>query len=309
MAEVIDSDVFITPDKEYLQSYARHKIIVKPGDIIENIQMLEESLKKGKRPLIVCNQVDRSIEVYKYLSEKHEGGCLLHSRFTIKDRREKERMLKDARFLIGTQAVEVSLDIDYDALFTEPAPIDALLQRFGRVNRKKRMELADVFVFEDGSGIENNPYENDLVKRSVLELKKIDKFTEQAARKVVEEVCKDGYNADEDKEYSKTRRLFKSHLSSIAPFIESKDDTNMDNLYKSIEAVPIRYYEEYQKCIEEKRYFDSRDFILFVPLYRYHQLNRNGLLMKENKTLYIKTEYDNEYGPLIDQPIASCEIL
>jgi len=36
-----------------------------------------------------------------------------------------------------TQAIEVSLDIDYEIIYTEPAPIDALLQRFGRVNRKR----------------------------------------------------------------------------------------------------------------------------------------------------------------------------
>ena len=39
--------------------------------------------------------------------------------------------------LVGTQTIEVSLDIDYDICFTEPAPIDALIQRFGRVNRRK----------------------------------------------------------------------------------------------------------------------------------------------------------------------------
>ena len=37
---------------------------------------------------------------------------------------------------VTTQVVEVSLDIDYDILFTQIAPLDALIQRFGRVNRK-----------------------------------------------------------------------------------------------------------------------------------------------------------------------------
>lgn len=40
--------------------------------------------------------------------------------------------------LVGTQAIEVSLDIDFDGLYTELGLIDALLQRFGRVNRKRK---------------------------------------------------------------------------------------------------------------------------------------------------------------------------
>jgi CRISPR-associated endonuclease/helicase Cas3 len=37
--------------------------------------------------------------------------------------------------LIATQAVEVSLDLDYDVCFSELAPLESLLQRFGRCNR------------------------------------------------------------------------------------------------------------------------------------------------------------------------------
>ncbi|MGH3993207.1 MAG: hypothetical protein ACRDSN_12185, partial [Pseudonocardiaceae bacterium] len=37
--------------------------------------------------------------------------------------------------LVATQVVEVSLDVDFDVLHTSGAPLDALLQRFGRVNR------------------------------------------------------------------------------------------------------------------------------------------------------------------------------
>ena len=38
--------------------------------------------------------------------------------------------------LVATQIVEVSLDISYDVLFTEVAPIDALVRRLGRDNRR-----------------------------------------------------------------------------------------------------------------------------------------------------------------------------
>jgi CRISPR-associated endonuclease/helicase Cas3 len=63
---------------------------------------------------------------------------LLHARFTYRDRRQKEQRvqhLKQGTLVIATQVVEVSLDISFNRLYTELAPLDALVQRMGRVNR------------------------------------------------------------------------------------------------------------------------------------------------------------------------------
>src|SRR5207244_7001198 len=83
---------------------------------------------------------------------------LLHSRFAGEDRTRKEialmakvpndnkRIREAGTVLVATQVVEVSLDVDFDVLFTDPAPVEPLIQRFGRVNRGRRGLLRDVFV-------------------------------------------------------------------------------------------------------------------------------------------------------------------
>jgi CRISPR-associated endonuclease/helicase Cas3 len=64
--------------------------------------------------------------------------ALLHGRFNQEDRNLIEARIvrrPPPKVLVATQVVEVSLDIDFDQAFLEPAPIDALVQRMGRVNR------------------------------------------------------------------------------------------------------------------------------------------------------------------------------
>lgn len=70
---------------------------------------------------------------------------LVHSRYKRSDRARLETKLREdfnqlenvPCIVVSTQVVEVSLDISFDIMITECAPIDALTQRFGRINRKR----------------------------------------------------------------------------------------------------------------------------------------------------------------------------
>ncbi len=120
----------------------KHKIEKRNGTIEDNLDLLSKYLNsKYQKILIVCNTVEKAKEVYKQLNVPNLKKVLLHSRFTLLDRMHKESEVLSNNFtgiLVATQVVEVSLDIDFDLLITELAPIDVLVQRMGRIKRKLR---------------------------------------------------------------------------------------------------------------------------------------------------------------------------
>lgn len=100
---------------------------------------------------LIVNTVDRAQDLYLRL--KTELGddvslLLFHARFPADQRSEQEQAVI-ARFgeggerpakalLIATQVAEQSLDIDFDFMLTDLAPVDLILQRAGRLHRHPR---------------------------------------------------------------------------------------------------------------------------------------------------------------------------
>jgi CRISPR-associated endonuclease/helicase Cas3 len=93
---------------------------------------------------LVLNTVGRAQDVARQLASAGADPIVLHSRMTAGHRRDAaDRLLREigkggdgaGTILVGTQAVEASLDIDLDAMSTDLAPSPSLIQRAGRVWR------------------------------------------------------------------------------------------------------------------------------------------------------------------------------
>jgi len=99
---------------------------------------------KNGKILWVVNTVGRAQKLYSEAKEKGLRVITYHSRFKYKDRIKRHRDLisafdnkeKEGVLAITTQVAEMSLDIDADLLITETAPVPALIQRLGRLNRR-----------------------------------------------------------------------------------------------------------------------------------------------------------------------------
>jgi len=119
-------------------------------------ELLIKELRDGGCAVVICNTVRRAQETYLALTASFAADQLLlfHAQFLANDRQriEKEcrRMFgppgsdgveRPNRFvLVATQVVEQSLDVDFDVMVTDLAPVDLLLQRSGRLQRHDRPE-------------------------------------------------------------------------------------------------------------------------------------------------------------------------
>lgn len=102
--------------------------------------------QEGVRVLVVVNKVARAQSLFRELAGV--SSTLFHARFPMKQRLEIEQRVLDlfgpqgrateGHVLVATQVAEQSLDIDFDVLITDPAPVDLVLQREGRIHRHDR---------------------------------------------------------------------------------------------------------------------------------------------------------------------------
>ena len=160
----------LLPFESVAERYSSRKRV----DVAVKDEPLENAIddisKERGKTLVVTNTVTRARRIYEELKSRvgADRVYLFHSRFINRDKREKMELVEkiESGVLVATQVVEVSLDIDYDAMYTEAAPIDALIQHFGRVNRRGTKK-GRVYIFEPEGRRKHLPYDKDAFNASL----------------------------------------------------------------------------------------------------------------------------------------------
>ena len=179
---------------------------------------------------------------------------LIHSRFRREDRNRLEKELKEVYdkslhgcIVVSTQVVEVSLDISFDLMITEAAPIDALIQRFGRINRRRttisvaERKYKPIYVLAPpATKAECLPYMQDVLERSYKVLPNNSLLREVELQVLIDEVYSeineidislDAVFVDGQWRLKKLRHLSKSafveklDIDSIACITQEDDET------------------------------------------------------------------------------------
>ncbi|SDG13565.1 CRISPR-associated helicase Cas3' [Chitinophaga filiformis] len=171
-----------------LHTFDRH-LIDKLEDEEPINDILEEAFANGEKVLLIFNTIKKAQSAFEKLLDDFPNipKMLIHSRFKRADRVTLETKLKREFngggsvngtsglrpcIVVSTQVVEVSLDISFDRMITECAPLDSLIQRFGRINRIRNEhtlgKYKPIHVIKPGGN--PLPYKSDILNASFDQL-------------------------------------------------------------------------------------------------------------------------------------------
>ena len=294
-------------DRELLHN-PRHRVTILQGDIYDYLDDIRDWLNSGKTALVVCNTVARAQEVFKSLRETTDNAALLHGRFILRDREGIEKRLDKVDLLVGTQAVEVSLDLDFDTIFTEPAPIDALIQRFGRVNRQRQKGVVPVHIFTTGSDKDFYIYDAQRISATLEVLSDGLELTEARVAEAIEKVYEQGYNQKEQATFKEARNAFKNVITGLVPFECSERDEDFYDLIKSVTVIPQQFESDFIGCLHSREYFGAMKFQATITLGQSMKLRDMAAIEyrtcetdKRRHSYYVAhVKYDADLGLLLD---------
>ena len=290
ITEVYDGDenVFLRPDSKFdsdaaIMGRKRHHLVCHAGeDIMQSVPEIEKCLKQGLSVLVIVNNVRTCRQIYEAIDLAGDKKMMLHGGFNLKSRKEIEERITDKeksnrpQLLVATQAVEVSLDIDYNVAFIENAPIDALLQRFGRANRNGSLRdkngniiMARIHLFEKIHG--RTPfYDNMLLQATwncLFDLNETD-LSENDLVNVCNKVYKEGYSKEQLVDFNQGLLAVKDFEKNwLAGYYTNRIDDLLNRSNQKIDVLCYNLEDEYCELIKQKRFVEAND--LFVSVYPY----------------------------------------
>ncbi len=288
----------------------RHELWVRDKPLSEVLAEVIAAYKKGQKVLVAVNAVDTACEVYQALKKELPPSdvLLFHGRFIEMHRREREHRIIEADkaphgfVAVVTQVVEVSLDIDYDVMFTQVAPVDALVQRFGRVNRKGGKGLVPVVVAQTDDR-SNKVYGEVVLSEAWKLLREVQPGTPVKQSEILNWVERQYPEAEwlsktlqEAEQAARRVREVRSQLWQIQTlhFTEHGDALwrlaqSRQEQFPSVEIVPQCFRQQVMACQHPAQ---RLQFVARVPAY----LIRKRMYEPELGILFGEVNYDDDLG-------------
>ena len=261
------------PGADLYAKYRRHRLQVRESslDAPESLNFIIDTFRAGRSVLVCANTVNGAMQTYSALVDRlgTTDVELLHSRFTGRDRFKKEDNLmkllsaenptRPAKVVVATQVVEVSLNVSFDTIVTEPAPLEALMQRFGRVNRARsgpnfQPPIVPVYVLTEVMGkskLGQGIYNEQLVARTIDLLRRKDgvEIDESQVSAWLDEVYGDDLKVQFAKDVRASMEEFAQACLEPLRAFDSDDSLEkaFEKLFEGGEVLPVQFLAEYKE--------------------------------------------------------------
>ncbi|MBC7321402.1 CRISPR-associated helicase Cas3' [bacterium] len=209
----------------------------------------ELDLEKDKSYLFVLNTITSAREFYKLLKDKTgEEIIYMSSHIVPYDRLKRiERIKKkEVRLAVTTQLVEAGVDIDFDIVYRDMAPLDSIIQAVGRCNRNwgKRGETIVVYLKDENRAYASYIYDSLLLditakilsKKEIIEEKEfwdvVNSYYLEVQKKKSSDISNEFINAIYRLKYNSTDetkgvedfKLIEEDYPKLEVFIELNDE-------------------------------------------------------------------------------------
>ncbi len=303
----------------------RHRLVLDANPLTHcaSIERLRRWLRDGHSVLAVANTVATAQALFTALADDARetrpgdpyAALLLHSRFKNRDRDAIERNLlrrhperteqEDGQrggLVVATQTVEVSLQLDFDRGAVENAPIEAVAQRAGRVNRRGLHPQGPV-EFRVHRPQSHKPYDEDAVEAAWSALAALaaeggDAFTEQD----IDRLLHLAYDTEWGRGWAEAARAARDafaaeFLSFTDPFHDrSEFAKSLSERFDTAEVLHRDDVEEYQRLTTGTQGDPLLAAGLLIPL-RYGQLKTYNADFDRRLGLYlVDGDYDQALG-------------
>lgn len=334
LQQALGDCITIRADDATFKKFTRHRLQLIDGELLEHLDRVVADFRAGKQVLVCVNTVQRAQDVERQLQQlgvAEANIVLIHSRFITRDRTRLEEEVRkrselgnnDAEpfILVATQVVEVSLNIDLDMIYSDPAPLEALLQRFGRVNRACKKGICPVYVFRaptDGQGVygrsKNKDESGHIVRVTLAELEQHNGqiIDESAINDWLDRIYSDTQlGASWLDEYRRISAQAEYYIRSLLPFNsnEQKEDT-FEQMFDGVDVLPLCFEREYLELIAAHKYIEASQFFVSISKQRYARLAREGKVRPvedpegylKGKRWVVNVSYDAKNGLQLDGP-------
>ncbi len=316
----------IQADAVLFAQFRRHTLIMEDGTLLDPVALdtIANEVQAEKCVLVVANLVDTAMQIATALRDRlHTADTdtstaqvlLLHSRFNGEDRLALETALmnrisceeRTPFILVATQVVEVSLDVDFDTIYTEPAPLEALLQRFGRVNRKRKYPTLPVHVMREAVSWEFPYKEEELLRRTVALL---ERYNNTDIDEALVSVWLDELYAPMLTLLTEKINMGRSSFQGICGSEQLRAfdsdraiEEKFDELFDGYEILPLPCFEEFVRRMNDGRVIDAYSLLVPISGRQYGTLIGRGLVTWEAKyhVRLVHCQYSSTIGMLVNE--------
>jgi CRISPR-associated endonuclease/helicase Cas3 len=259
----------------YFENLNRYNIYINqtPQTIDAFCSNLE--IKPDKSYLFILNTVNSTKELYEKLKNQvnQEEITFLSTHIVPKERFKRIKEIHEGkkRIVVSTQLVEAGVDIDFDIVYRDFAPLDSLIQSAGRCNRNSNKSKGNFYII---NLVDNNNkeysfyvYDNFLISitKSILDK---DYYEEKDILNLVHNFYKEIQKRKSDKTSIELLNMLyslkfdgekeKNKITSIKDFVLIEEDYYKQDVFVEIDKEAKKIWKEFLQILHIKDIFERK---------------------------------------------------